>query len=141
MTTRDDTRREAGFTIIELLIAMAILGVGMLTIGLAQLSAVKLSARSGHLSQAMYLAQDQMEIFMVMPATNAIFQAAVVDQLDPVGPIDIDPTDSDNTTFTRRWTIEPNNPQNGLTRITITVRWDTSNSAVSEAALMAVKSP
>ena len=141
MTTRNGRQRQEGFTIVELLIAMAILGIGMLTIGLAQLSAVKLSARSGHLSQAMYLAQEQMEIFMVMPASNAIFQAAVVDQADPVGPIDIDPTDDDQSTFTRRWTIEPNNPQPGLTRITITVRWDTANSAVSEAALMAVKGP
>ena len=35
-----------GFTLLEVLLAMAILGVGVLTIGLAQLSAIKMSARS-----------------------------------------------------------------------------------------------
>ncbi len=132
-------RSQSGFTLIELMIAMAILGIGMLTIGLAQMSAVKLAARSGHLSQAMYLAQEQMELFMVMPPGNAQFLLPVVDQPDPGGPIDIDPTDNDQTSFSRSWTIEPNTPAGGLTRITITVVWNTANSARTRVALQAVK--
>ncbi len=49
-------KRAEGFTLLEVLISMAILGVGVLTIGVAQLSAIKMSSRSSHLSQAMYLA-------------------------------------------------------------------------------------
>ena len=130
---------QSGFTMIELLIAMAILGIGMLTIGLAQMSAVKLSARSGHLSQAMYLAQEQMEIFMVMPASNAQFLLPVVDQPDPGGAITVPSSDNDQTSFTRSWTIEPNTPTLGTTRITITVVWNTANSARTRVVLQAVK--
>ena len=56
-----------GFTLIEVMIALTIMSVGVLSIGLAQLSALKLSTLSGRLSQAMYLAEEQMEIFRSMP--------------------------------------------------------------------------
>ena len=137
----DRKRGDAGFTMVELLIAMVILGVGMLSIGLAQLSAIKLSARSSHLSQAMYLAQEQMEQFMVMPAGSAVLNNPVADAADPGGTLYVQHGQNDATSFSRRWTIEPNVPQPGMTRITVTVDWDSANSAVSQATLMAVRAP
>lgn len=139
---------DAGFTLLEVLFAMAILGVGVLSIGLAQLSAVKISSRSEHLSQAMYLAQEQMEVFMALPQGAAFLQAPLVDAPDPNNPIDVEATDDDYTNFTRTWTIEPGwlppppnplppgwTPPTGLTRITITVFWNTAHSGLSNAAV------
>lgn len=123
----DSARRstcDPGFTLLEVLIAMAILGVGILSIGVAQLSALKMSSGSKHRSQAMYLAQDQLDAFLALPAGDTILASAVVNNPDPRGPVDIDPSDDDLTTYTRSWTIEPNTPIVGMTRITIRVEWE-----------------
>ena len=132
-------QRSEGFTLLEVLIAMAILGVGVLTIGLAQLSAVKMSSRSEHMSQAMYLAQEQLEVFLAMPRTDPQFQALVVQQPDPGGVIDIDTTDLDQTNYTRSWTIEPNTPAVGLTRITVFVNWNTATRGRTQVQLQGIK--
>ncbi len=137
---KERTRKsEAGFTLLEVMLAMTILGVGVLTIGLAQLSAIKISSRSEHMSQAMYLAQEQMEVFMAMPQTSPFLDVAVVDAPDPVGLIDIDATDNDATNYSRSWTVEPNVPNLGLTRITITVTWNTASRGPTQVQLQGIR--
>ena len=137
---KERTRKsEAGFTLLEVMLAMTILGVGVLTIGLAQLSAIKISSRSEHMSQAMYLAQEQMEAFMAMPQTSPFLDLAVVDANDPGGLIDIDATDNDATNYSRSWTVEPNVPNLGLTRITITVTWNTASRGPTQVQLQGIR--
>ena len=130
---------EAGFTLLEVLIAMVILGAGVLTIGVAQLSAIKMSSRSEHLSQAMYLAQEQMEVFMAMPQGAAFLALPVIDAPDPVGTIDIYPNDNDLTNYTRTWTVEPNLPNPGVTRITITVTWNMATRGPTQVQLQGIR--
>ena len=65
--TPDQAHTQAGFTLIEVMVAFAIMSIGVLSIGLAQLSALRLSSTSSRLSQAMYLAEEQMETFRSMP--------------------------------------------------------------------------
>ncbi|MEE9278674.1 MAG: prepilin-type N-terminal cleavage/methylation domain-containing protein [Myxococcota bacterium] len=138
-TTERTRTSEAGFTLLEVLMAMVILGVGVLTIGVAQLSAIKMSSRSQHLSQAMYLAQEQMEVFMVLPQGSAFLTLPVVDAPDPAGTIDIDPNDNDLTNYTRTWTVEPNVPNPGVTRITITVTWNTATRGPTQVQLQGIR--
>ncbi len=138
-TTERTRTSEAGFTLLEVLMAMVILGVGVLTIGVAQLSAIKMSSRSQHLSQAMYLAQEQMEVFMVLPQGSAFLTLPVVDAPDPAGLIDIDPNDDDLTNYTRIWTVEPNVPNPGVTRITITVTWNTATRGPTQVQLQGIR--
>ncbi len=140
-TTTTERRRtsEAGFTLLEVLMAMVILGVGVLTIGVAQLSAIKMSSRSEHMSQAMYLAQEQMEVFMAMSQGAAFLTLPVVDAPDPGGMIDIDPNDNDFTNYTRTWTVEPNLPNPGVTRITITVIWNTAARGPNQVQLQGIR--
>ena len=127
-----------GFTLIEVMVALAIMSIGVLSIGIAQLSALRLSSMSNRLSQAMYLAEEQMEIFRSMP-WGPTFSAAVVDFPDPQGPIT--PVQGDSAQFSRSWTLTPNAPPHGLTEITITVVWNNSTGVRQTAALRGLRGP
>ena len=91
-------------------------------LALAQAQSLKLTTGGKQMSQAIYLAEEQMELFRAMPAGSAVFQNAATTN-DPGNPIDIDPNDQDTTQFNRRWTITPNTPSVGLTTIQIQVDW------------------
>ena len=132
-------REQGGFTLLEVLFAMVILGVGILSIALAQISSLKVSSKSRSLSQAMYLAQEQLDLFMTMPGSDATFVTPVTDQADPGGPIDVNPGDADQTTFTRTWTIEPSTPSPGLVRITVNIAWDAASGATHQIELQGLK--
>jgi type IV pilus assembly protein PilV len=134
-----ERREQAGFTLLEVLFAMVILGVGILSIALAQLSSIKVSSKSRSLSQAMFLAQEQLDLFMTMPGADPTFAAAVTDEPDPAGPIDVNPGDADQTTFTRTWTIEPATPTVGLARITVNIRWNAASGATHQIELQGIK--
>ncbi len=127
-----------GFTLIEVMIALTIMSVGVLSIGMAQLSALKISSMSSRLSQGMYLAEEQLETFRSMP-WGPTFTAAVVDFPDPQGPIT--PVQGDSAQFSRSWTITPNAPPHGLTEITVTVVWNNSNGVRQTAALRGLRGP
>ena len=139
-------RREDGFSLLEVMIAMAILATGLLAIALAQVSALKMGARSKHLSDAVYLAQEQIETFQALPATDIAFTTPVADFDDPVGyilaggdsefgPVAWNPeVGGDQTVFSRRWTVEPNTPAAGLTRITVEVFWSEDGGATETGA-------
>ncbi len=125
-----------GFTLIEVMVALTIMSIGVLSIGLAQLTAMRIVSMSSHLSQAMYLAQEQMETFRSMP-WGATFTTAAVDVPDPAGPIT--PVQGHATQFNRSWTIAPNAPPHGLTEITVTVVWNNANGVRQTAALRGLR--
>lgn len=111
--------REAGFTLIEVMIAMIIMAVGLLTIGLAQLTAIRMATTSKYMSQAMYLAEQQMEIFHLMPAADVV--AMVGTTADGSNPIDL--ADGDATAFDRSWTVVLDTPETDVITITVDVNW------------------
>lgn len=131
---------EGGFTLIEVMIAFVIMGIGLLTIALAQMTAMRMTARSKQMSQAMYLAQEQLELFTaVVPTAAGNFQ-------DPLNPIDIDPNDRDMTTFNRSWNITLNTPTAGVHTVNVTVVWNnpeggSSSSGVQQVSLNGVVGP
>ncbi len=127
-----------GFTLIEVMIALTIMSVGVLSIGMAQLSALKLSTMSSRLSQGMYLAEEQMEIFRSTP-WGPTFTTAATNVPDPGGLIT--PVQGDSAQFNRSWTITPNAPPHGLTGITVTVVWTNSNGARRTVALQGLRGP
>ena len=73
MTHRNNRRRRhaAGFTMIELLIAITILAVGMLAVASMQVAALQTNAKASRYTEASNLAQDRMERFIAMAYNDA----------------------------------------------------------------------
>ncbi len=137
---RPREREQEGFTLLEVLIAMTIMGVGILAIGLAQLSSMKMSSKSRSLQQAMYLAQEQLDFFMSLPANHTDLTTPVVEFADPAGAINAFEEDpEDGVAYTRTWTVEPNTPSAGLSRITIFVNWDSAHISTQRIELQGIR--
>jgi type IV pilus assembly protein PilV len=116
-----------GFTLLEVMIAMVIMGVGLLTIALAQLTAMRIGTESRQLTQAMYLAEQQMGLFYVAKPTAAgTFP-------DPGNPIEVAAIDDDLTTFNRTWTVQTDTPSVGLTTVSIQVTWNNPTGNAAQA--------
>ena len=124
-------RAESGFTLIEVLIAMTILSVGLMSIAVAQLSAIKVSSRSKHLQDAMFLARERMDTLTAYqpPEDGSASIFAAAQTYDDPDPIQVGSDDGDGTRYTRRTQIIPNQPSIGLARVIVTVTWANANSA------------
>lgn len=133
-----DGKRESGFTLIEVMIAMAILGVGLMSIAVAQLTAIKVSSRSKNLQQAMFLAREQMDDLEALPPGAAMLQVAATTD-DPGNPIRLATNDGNQMTFTRSVTVTPNTPEVGLAQVVVTVSWDSPQAGVRQVQLTSVK--
>jgi len=129
---------DSGFTLLEVLIAMAILGVGLLSIAVAQLTAIKVSSRSKNLQQAMFLAREQMDDLEALPLNSPVLAAAgTVD--DPGNPLKANADPDDATTYNRSVTVAPNVPSAGLAQITVTVVWNSPQGGTRQVQLNSVK--
>jgi len=101
--------KEEGFTLIEVLIAMTVLGLGVAAFIALQTSAVLMRAHAQHLTTATQLTIARLDELML---TNP----------------DLLANGSDNVTigsvrYTRTWTIVANQPANGLTTIRARTDW------------------
>jgi type IV pilus assembly protein PilV len=119
---RSAAAAQDGFSLIEVLLALAILGVGMMSIAVAQLTAMKVQSRSKNLQQAMFLAREQMDDLEALNAGAPILQAAATTD-DPANPIKVNAGEDDGTSFNRSVRVVPNNPSVGLAQVTVTVTW------------------
>jgi prepilin-type N-terminal cleavage/methylation domain-containing protein len=118
------TRNNGGFTLLEVMIALSILGFGMLAASVGQFSALKTSRQSRSQTLSMYLAEQQMEAFQAMSSDDVLAEIAAPGYPDdPSNPIDPDPGDDDITTFDRRWFIEDDSPEPGVVSIRVEVDW------------------
>lgn len=115
------TKRSSGFSLLEVMIALSILGFGMLAASVGQISALKTSRQSRSQTMSMYLAEQQMEAFMSMSAADVIAAGAIPN--DPGNPIDPDPGDDDVTRYNRRWFITQDSPEPGVITIRVEVDW------------------
>jgi prepilin-type N-terminal cleavage/methylation domain-containing protein len=133
-----DSGRESGFTLLEVMIAMAILGVGLLSIAVAQLTAIKVASKSKSLQQAMFLAREQMDDLEALPANAPVLQAAATTN-DPNNPIRVSSDEGDAISFTRSFQVTPNDPSTGLARVVVTVVWNNSQGGIRQVRLTSVK--
>ena len=117
-------RESAGFTLVEVVIALGVLAFGLLAVTAGHLLAMKVSTSSRAATLSMDLAEEQLENFKAMTATDVLaLRAAPGYPQDPSNPIDPDPNDATPMAFSRRWLIEPDSPEVGVMSITIEVDW------------------
>ena len=131
-------RRNRGVSLIEVMIALSILGFGMLGMAAAQISSYRFSDASRERTLAHALAQQQIEIFQSMSSTSleAVIAAGTT---DPLNPIDPDPNDTAVMAFNRSWTITPDTPETGVYTILVDVNW-TGNAGPQTLQLETFKS-
>ena len=136
------TRRSArnrGVSMIEVMIALAVLGFGMIGVAAVQISAFGATAQSRERTLAHGLAQQQLEIFQEMSRTSLeTIRAAGVN--DPLNPIDPDPNDEQLMSFTRTWAITPDTPEPDVYTIMVTVGWTDARGAPRTVQLETFKS-
>jgi prepilin-type N-terminal cleavage/methylation domain-containing protein len=77
--------REAGFTLLEVIVAIAILTVGLLAVGAMQTSAIGGNLSAYRTSEAVTLAQDRMERLLFTPYADALLNVGT-GKADPSPP-------------------------------------------------------
>ncbi len=109
MTSRRRGNDQQGFTLLEFLVAVAILSVGLLGMGTLTGAVMNYNREAYNGTKAVALAQDKME-----DLRNLSYQTLS----GLTGGSDTD------SIYTRTWTISANVPVNDMATITVTVAWD-----------------
>jgi len=108
---------QAGFTLMEVLIAITILSVGLLAIASMQISAIQTTGGAKSVSKGILLAEDRMEYLIsrpYSPTPPTTVLSAGVNKPDPL---------TTPAGFTITYDVVNNNPTPNCKLITISVQW------------------
>jgi type IV pilus assembly protein PilV len=130
-TNTTESIKNRGFTLIEVMIAMAIFAIGILAVAGLQLSNTKNNTTGNITTQATMLARQKIEELKTVADVTTLPNGVTA---DPNNPIDAD--GNTGGIYIREWTVD--NPLGGDTtrRISVTVgctRWDPNRSVVLES--------
>lgn len=112
-------RHNHGFTLVEIMIAIAILVLALLGLASLAVMVIKGNAFSKTLTTATTLAKDRMEQLKntsydtLAPGTDYAAMDATVQA-----------TRASDTVYTRTWTVNANSPASDMTTIIVTVDWN-----------------
>ena len=110
-------KKEGGFTLLEVMIALVILSVGLLGLGALQLVAIKTNAFSSEMTYATMIAQQQAEILKSLPFTDANLTAAT--EANPHTGVG----SGKGVQYAISWTVTDNSPATDMKIINISVQW------------------
>ena len=120
--TRVHAERRAGFSLIEVMVAFTILGVGLLSVAAAQVKAIHGTQSGRHLTQASLVAQNQIDAL----ARDSWVNLAVTAWTAPV-PVDSVVDDGNGNqveqTYNVRWQIQDVVPDETRS-VDVQVTWD-----------------
>jgi len=140
MTHRDDVyRTDKGFTIIEVLITMAIFSIGFLGIAKLQLSSVGGNRNAFQISEALSLAEGRMEQLISAP-----FNSLIDTNNDGANGLNANTAGSADNTFTTAdgrysifWNVADNFPGNNTKTIKVIVAWRRGSKNLSFSCIKA----
>lgn len=112
----------AGFTLIETLVALAIFGIVSMAITSLMLTNTRMISENAQSSEAVGYAQELLENLREVPAAS----------LSP-GTMSSTRTSSRGTVYTVTWTVTSNTPAAGRTWVEVTVAWSYKGSPRSYA--------
>ena len=98
---------QSGFTLIEILVAMAIFSIGVLGFAISTISVTQGNQKSYNIALANAFAQDKLEELKALPASLASGSDTI----------------SSGLSFSRSWTVTANSPISGMHKIDVTVTW------------------
>jgi len=128
------TRKNDGFTLIEILIAMAVFAIGILAVLSMQISSVNTNATAKKVTDNYTWAAQRVEEFMALPFTDPLLNdtgsnffspGQDVDGIDNNADGQIDESGEDGYA-TIAWRVQENPPTNGFRSKNITIRMTSS---------------
>jgi len=143
-------KRENGFTLIEVMVAMFILLVGILAHAAFTITVIRENSNSGNYSSASALAQDKLEELTNLPFTNPMLADIKTGNNNANGMIDISPLNADHQEsnidergnaggFYERtwniWTVSPSRKD-----IVVIVSWKSGNGKIKKVRVSTIKS-
>ena len=124
------TLKSDGFTLIEILIAMAIFAIGILAVLSMQVSSVNTNATAKKVTDNYTWAAQQVEEFMALPFTDPVLNDTGGNFFSPGQDVDGIDNDADGQIdepgetgyATIAWRVQENPPENGFQSKNITIR-------------------
>lgn len=116
----EKTKRQEGFTLMEVIVAISILTVGLLAVASMQISAIQGNSLAGRLTKGTSIAQDKIEELLLLPYTFTFTHPDLIDNETNGGP-HVEPNHPSG--YTIRWDVTDNNPFGNTKSITVTVTW------------------
>ena len=104
----------AGFTLIEVLVAISIFSFGMMGLAAGAVTITRANKTAQFHTMATALAQEKLE---QLKATSVSFVSTCASSCETTAPSYL------GVTFTRTWDVQTNLPQTGLKQMTVTVAW------------------
>jgi type IV pilus assembly protein PilV len=120
----------AGFTLMEVLIALTILAVGFLAVAQMQITGLKANQFAMELTEGVTWAQDRMEVLMGLP-----FDDPLLDDTGGTPREDDDPPRG----FSIFWTVDDDAPVTGAKRVDLTASWRNEYGRMQTVRLVGVK--
>ena len=116
---------QKGFTLLELLIALAILSVGLLGLAGLHIAAIKGNVSGFKFSAASAVAQQRLEELKALDAASAALSSGTHNDGNVL---------VQNITYNRSYTVTDNSPVRGTSTLTFTVTWTEPMSGVTRTS-------
>jgi prepilin-type N-terminal cleavage/methylation domain-containing protein len=118
-------RGDGGFTLVEIMIALLVFGVGIVGLANAFPNGMRTREKARRMSVATFLAKEQVERLRSLSFNHADLNAGT----------HTEPAAAGRTGYNRRWNVVDNNPLPGMKRLTVTVSF-VSDSPDSQAIVV-----
>lgn len=113
-----------GFTLVEMMIALVLFGVGMMALAQVLPRGLSVRDKARRMSVATSMAQEEVERLRNLPFNDA----------DLAGGTHADPNNPVDGAYGRQWVVQDNTPVQDMKRVTVTVTFPT-DSADSQAVV------